>query len=158
MREIPIYTKNFGDKFKEGLESVLYFYSDPTYYDDEVLYKRFRSVNYIQDFNQDVKDDMLENKKDKILMIPDLNCFKDEVKILDLGIERGKIQGYTEKKSLFVRFRIFCHGVKSEFKKVHWTSKDDMVKYSIATIFFIIFCSLFFYVVDVVFAFVQSLF
>ena len=64
----------------------------------------------------------------------------------------------AEKKSLFVRFRIFCHGVKSEFKKVHWTSKNDMVKYSIATIFFIIFCSLFFYAVDVVFAFIQSLF
>ena len=40
-----------------------------------------------------------------------------------------------EKKSLFVRFRIFCHGVKSEFKKVHWPSKKDMIKYSIATIF-----------------------
>lgn len=63
-----------------------------------------------------------------------------------------------EKKSLFVRFRIFCHGVKSEFKKVHWPSKKDMVKYSIATIFFIIFCALFFYLIDVIFAFVQSLF
>ncbi len=63
-----------------------------------------------------------------------------------------------EKKSLFVRFRIFCHGVKSEFKKVHWPSKKDMVKYSIATIFFIIFCALFFYLIDVIFAFIQSLF
>ena len=24
-----------------------------------------------------------------------------------------------EKKSLWVRFRIFCHGVKSEFTKIH---------------------------------------
>lgn len=63
-----------------------------------------------------------------------------------------------EKKSLFVRFRIFCHGVKSEFKKVHWPSKKDMVKYSIATIFFIIFCALFFYLIEVIFAFIQSLF
>lgn len=99
MREVPIYTLNFGSKFKEGLESILYYYIDPEYYDDEVLYKRFRSVNYIQDFNQDVKENMLENKKDKILMIPTLNCFKDEVKIMDLGIERGKVQGYTLKKS-----------------------------------------------------------
>ncbi len=63
-----------------------------------------------------------------------------------------------EKKGLFTRFRIFCSGVKSEFKKVHWTSKNDMVKYSIASIFFIVFCSLFFYLIDILFALVQSLF
>ena len=45
------------------------------------------------------------------------------------------------KKSAWVRFRIFCHGVKSEISKVHWPSKEDMVRYSIATIVFIIFCS-----------------
>ena len=63
----------------------------------------------------------------------------------------------NEKKSLFAKFMIFCHGVKSEFKKVHWTSKNDMFKYSVATITFIIFSSLFFYIIDVLFALVQSL-
>ena len=60
--------------------------------------------------------------------------------------------------SIWTKFRIFCNGVKSEFHKVHWTSKKDMIKYSIACIIFIIFCSLFFYGIDVVFAFIQSLF
>ena len=45
----------------------------------------------------------------------------------------------TEKKSLWVRFRIFCHGVKSEAKKVHWPTKKDMLKYSVATVLFIVF-------------------
>jgi preprotein translocase SecE subunit len=63
-----------------------------------------------------------------------------------------------EKKSLFTKFRIFCHGVKSEFEKVHWTSKENMVKYSIATIIFIIFFSVFFYLIDIIFALIQSLF
>ena len=63
-----------------------------------------------------------------------------------------------EKKSLWGKFRIFCHGVKSEFLKVHWPSKKDMVRYSIASIFFIIFCSLFFYLINVIFALVQTLF
>ena len=67
-------------------------------------------------------------------------------------------QKNIEKKSLWVRFRIFCHGVKSEFEKVHWPTKENLVKYSIATIFFIIFCSLFFYLIDVIFALIQSLF
>ena len=63
-----------------------------------------------------------------------------------------------EKKSLWVRFRIFCHGVKSEAIKVHWTGKKDMLKYSIATIFFIVFCSLFFYLINVIFALIQLIF
>ena len=64
----------------------------------------------------------------------------------------------SEKESLCVRFRIFCHGVKSEAKKVHWPTKKDMVKYSIATVLFIVFCSLFFYVIDIIFALIQSIF
>ena len=63
-----------------------------------------------------------------------------------------------EKKSLWTRICIFFHGVKSEFKKIHWPSKKEMVNYSIATIFFIIFCALFFYLINVIFAFVQTLF
>ena len=63
-----------------------------------------------------------------------------------------------KRKSLFVRFRIFCHGVKSEFDKVHWTTKDKMVKYSIMVVVFILAMSAFFYLIDVIFAFIQSLF
>ena len=63
-----------------------------------------------------------------------------------------------ETKGIIAKFRIFCSGVKSEFKKVHWPTKADMVKYSIATIVFILFFSGFFYLIDVIFAFVRSLF
>ena len=75
---------------------------------------------------------------------------KKEVKKVETTIE--------EKKSLFVRFRIFCHGVKSEFDKVHWTTKDKLVKYSIMVIVFILAMSAFFYLIDVVFAKIVSLF
>ena len=61
------------------------------------------------------------------------------------------------KKSLWVRFRIFCHGIKSEFLKVHWTSKSDLIKYSIATICFLVFAGIFFYLIDVIFALIQLL-
>lgn len=69
-----------------------------------------------------------------------------------------KKEDKKEKKGLMARFLTFCNGVKSEFKKVHWTAKNDMLKYSIASIFFIVFFSLFFYLIDVLFALVQSLF
>ena len=64
----------------------------------------------------------------------------------------------SEKKSLWTKFRIFCHGVKSETLSVHWPNKKDMIKYSVATIFFIVFCAVFFYAIDVLFALVQLIF
>ena len=88
------------------------------------------------------------------------NLKKNEVKT-SKNTKKGngtKRKNSNEKKSLFVRFRIFCHGVRSEFAKVHWPSKADMLKYSIATIAFIVFCSIFFFIIDVLFAFFQSLF
>ncbi len=64
----------------------------------------------------------------------------------------------SSKKSLWTKFLVFCHGVKSEFLKVHWPTKENMIKYSIASIFFIIFCAGFFYLIDVIFALIQTLF
>lgn len=72
--------------------------------------------------------------------------------------KQSTVKNTSEKKSLWVRFRIFCHGVKTEAKRVHWPTKKDMVKYSIATVLFIVFCSVFFYIIDILFALVQSIF
>lgn len=71
---------------------------------------------------------------------------------------KKKATKVEKKKSLWERFMIFCHGVGDEFKKVHWPTKKDMVKYSIATVVFVVFLSGFFYLVDVIFALVHSLF
>ena len=99
MKEIKINVRNFVEKFESGLESIIYYYSDPIYYSDIVLYKRFRSVEFIKNYNSNVSFNMLNNKYEKILMIPTLNCFKDEIKVLDVGIERDKFLGYTMRKS-----------------------------------------------------------
>ena len=63
-----------------------------------------------------------------------------------------------EKRGFGASVRMFFSGLKSEFKKVHWTDKKSMVKYSIATIIFVIFCAGFFYLIDILFALIQSLF
>lgn len=52
----------------------------------------------------------------------------------------------------------FLNGVKKEFGRIVWPSKQNMVKYSIATIGFIIFFALFFYAFDAVAALVMELF
>ena len=94
-------------------------------------------------------------KKEKAKVVKET---KKEEKVTKNVKKDVKKKDKKEKKSLWTRFRIFCHGVKSETLSVHWPSKKDMIKYSIATIVFIIFCALFFYAVEIIFALIQSLF
>ena len=97
----------------------------------------------------------------------DIEEMKKDIKVKEVKKEKKEVSkkkndskksDKKEKKSLWVRFRIFCHGVKSETLSVHWPSKKDMIRYSIATIFFIVFCAVFFYAIDVIFALIQSIF
>lgn len=71
---------------------------------------------------------------------------------------KKKSENLKKKSNLWEKFRIFCHGVKSETSRVHWPSKKDMLKYSVATVIFIIYFSVFFYLIDIIFAFIKSLF
>ena len=93
-----------------------------------------------------------------------------KIKVKEKTSKTKKIEKSTSKKNnkkemnnkkenynIIDRIRMFFSGVKSEFLKVHWTSKKDMLKYSIATICFIIFCSLFFYIIYILFALVRSI-
>ena len=128
----------------------------------------FNIVKHIKCFYFDIKkfgDIMAEIQKHK--MDDSYNIGKEIKKRNKNKQNNGKNKNLSNKKNktsnnrnkgIFTRFRIFCNGVKSEFLRVHWPNKSDMVKYSIATVFFIIFCALFFYCIDIVFAFFQSLF
>lgn len=82
---------------------------------------------------------------------------KDKKEKKDISKKNSEKSTDNVKKGLFTRFRIFCNGVVGEFHKVHWPTKENMVKYSMATIFFIIFFSCFFYLINVIFALIQSL-
>lgn len=102
---------------------------------------------------KNVKYDIEEMKKD--IKVKEV---KKEKKEVSKKKNDSKKSDKKEKKSLWVRFRIFCHGVKNETLSVHWPNKKDMIRYSIATIFFIVFCAVFFYAIDVIFALIQSIF
>ena len=62
-----------------------------------------------------------------------------------------------EEKKTEVKKESWWHGVKSEFKKVRWPSKKEMIKYSIATIVFIIFFGIFFTLFEVAAAGIKQL-
>ena len=75
----------------------------------------------------------------------------------DFMAKKSVVQKKKEKKSIWNRFMTFCHGVKAESGRIHWISKKELAKYSMATLVFVFFFSMFFYLVDVVFALVHSL-
>ncbi len=50
----------------------------------------------------------------------------------------------------------FLKEVKAELDKVKWPSRNDMVKYSIATICFVLFFGVFFYAIEAIMALVKA--
>ena len=50
----------------------------------------------------------------------------------------------------------FFKEVKSEVSKVKWPTKKDMFKYSLATIIFVVFFALFFYLIDLIIALLKA--
>ena len=54
------------------------------------------------------------------------------------------------------KIKEFFHEVKKEISKVKWPSRKDMVKYSIATIVFVVFFALFFYAIDLLLALLKE--
>ena len=66
--------------------------------------------------------------------------------------QKVKTKKGKKKSGLFA----YLKSVKSEISKVKWPSKKDMIKYSIATIVFIIFFALFFYCIDLILATIKE--
>lgn len=50
----------------------------------------------------------------------------------------------------------FFKEVKKEVSKVKWPSKKEMFKYSVATIIFVLFFGVFFYVIDLIIALLKA--
>ncbi len=55
------------------------------------------------------------------------------------------------------KIKEFFVSVKKETAKIKWPTKKEMIKYSGATISFMVFFGLFFFVLDVVFAYFKSI-
>ncbi len=75
---------------------------------------------------------------------------KKEVKKKDTSSKNKKAVKKGKKGS-------FWKDAKNEFVHIKWPDKKAMVKYSVATLFFIVFFALFFYVIEIIFAFLKSL-
>ena len=71
--------------------------------------------------------------------------------------ETKKVKKTTGKKNIFDKMMGYFRGVRKEIKRIRWTTGKELVKYSIATITFVLFFTLYFYVVDVAVAVLRSL-
>lgn len=68
-----------------------------------------------------------------------------------------KVEKKTKKVGFFKKIGNWIKSVFKEVSKVKWPSKKEMLKYSIATIVFVIFFSLFFYAIELLMALLKSL-
>lgn len=70
---------------------------------------------------------------------------------------KKEVKNKATKKNIWDKIVGYFKGVKKEIKRIRWTSIKELVKYSIATIVFILFFTLYFYGIDVVVAVLRSL-
>lgn len=89
---------------------------------------------------------------------------KEVEKVISTKVEKTKEKKIEKKKDKKketknpeVKKESWWHGVKSEFKKVRWPSKKEMIKYSVATIVFVVFFALFFYLIELVVYFLKTM-
>lgn len=50
----------------------------------------------------------------------------------------------------------YFKGVKKEISRIKWTSRNELIKYSVSTIVFMLFFGVFFYLIDFLSALVRS--
>lgn len=62
----------------------------------------------------------------------------------------------SEKKNVFEIIGNYFRGVGKEAKRIRWTDGKDLIKYSIATVTFVVFFGLYFYLIEMIAAFVRS--
>lgn len=98
--------------------------------------KVVKSTREITDVDAEIKK--LEKKSSK----------KEDSKKKDKKV----VKKSTKQKKPSKQKKGFFHEVRKEVSKVKWPSKKDMVKYSVATIVFVIFFAVFFYLIELILA------
>ena len=63
----------------------------------------------------------------------------------------------TKKENIFKRIVKYFKGVGKEFKRIRWTDKKDLLKYSICTLVFVLFFGVYFYAIDWIVLLIRSL-
>lgn len=60
-------------------------------------------------------------------------------------------------ENIFKKIGKYFKGVFKEFKRIKWTTRKDLIKYSVASVCFVVFFGLYFYVVELLAVLLRSL-
>ena len=72
--------------------------------------------------------------------------------------EKKNVKSKKEKKeNIFKRILKYFKGVGKEFKRIRWTDKKDLLKYSLSTLVLVFFFGVYFYAIDWIVLLVRSL-
>ena len=63
----------------------------------------------------------------------------------------------TKSSNIFTMISKYFRGVGTEIKRIRWTSGKELIKYSIASVAFVLFFGIYFYAIDWVALLVRSL-
>ena len=73
-------------------------------------------------------------------------------------VEKKNTKNKKEKKeNIFKRIVKYFKGVGKEIKRIRWTDRKDLLKYSICTLMFVLFFGIYFYGIDWIVLLVRSL-
>ena len=88
----------------------------------------------------------------------DVDTELDRIKNEKKKVEKKKAPKKTTKAKTekVVNKNSFAKEVRNEVKKVKWPSRKVMVKYSVATIVFVVFFAIFFYLIDLILALLKA--
>ena len=76
----------------------------------------------------------------------------------DVKVETKKVKSSKKKgENIFKKIGKYFKGVLKEIKRIRWTSGKDLVKYSVATVLFVLFFGVYFYAIDWIALLVRSL-
>ena len=72
--------------------------------------------------------------------------------------EKKNVKARKEKKeNIFKRVSKYFKGVFKEIKRIRWTDRKDLLKYSICTLAFVLFFGIYFYAIDWIVLLIRSL-
>lgn len=106
-----------------------------------------------------IEQEAIKNEKLKIeekidAIIAEKKETKDKYKKKELSI---KIKELKKQRNNIGKQDTYLSDIMAEMRLVRWPTKKEMVKYSIASLVFVIFFALFFYGIDALFALVKDL-
>ena len=96
-----------------------------------------------------------EKKKEVVSTVKEKKTTKEKKHYI---AEKKNVKVKKEKKeNIFKRIVKYFKGVGKEFKRIRWTERKDLFKYTLCTLVFVVFFGLYFYAIDWIVLLVRSL-